>query len=217
MKKLLFFIVFCIGAVFFTLWVGAQQDVNLMSDYRNLPWEGHTLYYEEDYGTLSFGGSGGAASVTFPTENSLGLWFYCDMGNYTNKGAGYIVFEYLDGAGDAIKSFTSEKNSGNGSFRRYRIGSAEEYDKIPDGAESVRITVCFSDGEKSPYFKNFSLVLSNTRSVSEAEDWAVSGDLQTVQVGVTRNDHIIWTVLVVLAALSMFAVRKWIDKIKGKK
>lgn len=215
MKKLFFVLVFCIGAVFSSITVGAQQDVNLMSDYRDPLWEGDTLYYEEDYGTISFRGESGTASVSFPTEDSLGLWFYFDMGNLSNKGTGYASLEYLDESGNVIESHITEKNSGNGSFNRYQIGSDDEYSPVPDGAQSVRVTISYEGGEQSPYFRNFSLMLSNYRTINnELTDWDVSGKLQIVQVGVTRADHITWIIFVVLAALIMFAVRKFMDKAK---
>lgn len=215
MKKLISLLLTCISAILFTISANAEQNINLMSDYRNLPWEGDKLYYNEDYGTLSFNDGTGKASVTFPTENALGFWFYTDMGNYQNKGTGYMDVIFLDSDDNIIKSFVTEKNSGNGSFNRYQLGKSDEFVQIPDKAEKIQVTLFFAVGEKSPYFRNLSLVLSDTRKINtDIDDWTVSGKLEIVQVGVTRTNHIMWIIIVVMVPLIMFATRKLMDKAK---
>lgn len=214
MKKLLFLVVFAISSLFI-ISASAEQNINLMADYRNLPWEGNTLYYNEDYGTVSFDDGTGKAHVTFSTEDSMGFWFYADIGNYQNKGAGYIDVSFLDSENNVIKSFITEENNGNGSFNRYQLGSSEAFAPVPEGAEKVCITLAYSKGEKSPYFRNLSLVFSNGRALNTDDDsWTVSGKLEIVQVGVTRSDHIFWIVLVVLVPLIMFGARCLLDKAK---
>lgn len=215
MKKLISLLMACISAALFTISASAEKNVNLMADYRNLTWEGDRLYYNENYGTVSFNDGTGKASVTFPTENALGFWFYADMGNYQNKGTGYIDVIFLDSDDNIIKSFVTEKNSGNGSFNRYQLGKSDEFVQVPDKAEKIQVTLFFAAGEKSPYFRNLSLVLSDNRKINtDINDWTVSGKLEIVQVGVTRSDHIMWIVIVVLVPLIMLATRKLMDKAK---
>ena len=215
MKKLISLLLICITSVMFTISASAEQNVNLMSDYRNIPWEGDRLYYNENYGTLSFNEGTGKASVTFPTENALGFWFYVDMGNYQNKGTGYMDVTFLDSDDNIIKSFVTEKNSGNGSFNRYQLGKSDEFVQIPDKAEKIQVTLFFAYGEKSPYFRNLSLVLSDTKKINkDINNWTVSGKLEIVQVGVTRMDHILWIVIVVLVPLIMFVTRKLMERAK---
>lgn len=215
MKKLLVPVLFLICTVLFSFSAGAEQDINLMEDYRNLSWEGDTLYYNEEHSTLTFNGESGKASVKFPVEEALGLWFYADMGNYANKGTGYISLEFYD-ENTLIKSYTTEKISGNGSFNRYRLGSSEEYLAVPENAEYVQVTLNYEGGEQSPYFRNLSLILSSSHTVNTDTDWDVSGKLQLVQVNVTKSDHIIWIVFVALVAFIMFATRKILDSTKAK-
>ncbi len=215
MKKLISLLLICITSVMFTISASAEQNVNLMSDYRNIPWEGDRLYYNENYGTLSFNEGTGKASVTFPAENALGFWFYADMGNYQNKGTGYMDVTFLDSDDNIIKSFVTEKNSGNGSFNRYQLGKSDEFVQIPDKAEKIQVTLFFTYGEKSPYFRNLSLVLSDTKKINkDINNWTVSGKLEIVQVGVTRMDHILWIVIVVLVPLIMFVTRKLMERAK---
>lgn len=215
MKKLIILLVLLVSAFLSAFSASAEQDVNSMADYRNLPWEGDTLYYNEDYGTLSFDDGAGMAQIVFPTENSKGFWFYADMGNYQSKGTGYIDVSFLDSENNIVKSFTTEKNSGNGSFNRYQLGSGEAFASVPEGAESIRVTLFFAHGEKSPYFRNLSLILSSGRAVNtDIDSWTVSGKLEIVQVGVTRADHIIWIVIVASVAVIMLATRKAMDKAK---
>ena len=218
MKRLLSIVIFCLCAVFLPVNASAETDINLMSDYRNLLWEGDTLYYNEDHGTVSFKGESGKASITFPTENALGFWFYFDYGNLTNKGTGHVELSFFDESGNVLKSYVSEKNSGNGSFNRYQLGTNEEFVPIPENAMNVQVTLNYDGGEQSPYFRNLSLVLSNNRTVNNLlQGWNISGKLQIVQVGVTRTDHIIWIVFVALVAFGMLAVRKIMDRVKKVK
>jgi len=215
MKRLLSAIVICICAIILPITASAETDVNLMSDYRNLLWEGDTLYYNEDHATVSFKGASGKASVTFSTEKALGFWFYFDYGNLTNKGTGYAELLFLDESGNTVKSYVSEKNSGNGSFNRYQLGTNEEFVPVPEGAVNARVILNYESGEQSPYFRNLSLVFSNTRTINNLlQGWNVSGKLQIVQVGVTKTEHIIWIVFVALVAFGMFAVRKLMDRAK---
>ncbi len=218
MKKLLSLIIVCASAVIFSFSAWAEQDKNLMAAYNNIPWEGDALYYEKDYGTLSFKGESGTASVTFPTEGSMGMWFYFDMGNLSNKGTGFVSVDFLNTDGNTVESLSTEKNSGNGSFNRYELGSEEEYFAVPENSALIRITLNYTEGKQSPYFRNFSLVLSNNHTINSAlKEWDVSGKLQIIQVGVTRADHIMWVVFVVLTAFMMLGVRKILDRIRKPK
>ena len=216
MKKVIFLLFSLVCGFLFTIVASAEQDVNLMADYRNLSWEGDTLYYNEDYGTLSFNDGTGKAWVVFPAENAKAFWFY--MGNYLNKGAGCIDVSFLDSENNVVKSFTTAENSGNGSFNRYQLGSSEEFAPVPEGAEKVQITLFYSHGDKSPYFRNFSFMFSNGRALNTAiEDWTVSGKLEIVQVGVTKADHITWIVIVAAVAVIMLLTRKAMDRAKKSK
>ncbi len=215
MKKVVSLLLSAVFAAMTAISASAEKDVNLMADYRNLLWEGSKLYYNEDHGTVSFNDGIGKAWVIFPVEEALGFWFYADMGNLQGKGTGCIDVCFLDKDNETLKCFTTEENSGNGSFNRYQLGNSEEYVKIPENADKVQITLFFKNGEKSPYFRNLSLILSDNRTVNtDVDEWTVSGKLQIVQVGVTRTDHIVWIVLVVLVAFGMLAVRKLMDKAK---
>ena len=215
MKKLIAFVTMLISLLVFTFTACAEHDVNLMSDYHSLLWEGDTLYYNKDHGTVCFGNEKETAFISFPTEDASGFWFYADIGNQYNKGSGYVDVTFLDSDNNKIKSFVTDKIGGNGSFNRYQLGSSKEYVKVPENAEKVRITLGFENGEQSPYFRNLSLILSNSRTINaDISDWTVSGKLQIVQVGVTKKDHIIWIIFVAAVALIMFAVRKSMDKAK---
>ncbi len=214
MKKLLSFILCCMSILAFTFPSSAEQNVNLMSAYDKVPWQGDTVYYESDYGTLSFRGESGMSSVIFPTEDSLGMWFYFDIGNLLNKGTGYVGLDFLGADNSIIKSYTITENSGNGNFNRYELGSKDEYLLIPQNTENIRITLYYVGGKQSPYFRNFSLILSNDKTVNADLEWDISGKLQIVQVGVTREHHITWIIIVLLVIVTFIIIRKRIDSIK---
>lgn len=215
MKKALVLILGFVCTMLFSINAFAENNINLMSDYRNLLWEGDTLYYNEKHTTVAFNGEKGKASVSFPLNNANGLWFYADMGNYANKGTGFIKVDFCNSNG-IVKSYITEKNNGNGSFNRYQLGSREEFCAVPDNSEYVKVSLVYESGEQSPYFRNLSLVLSNDKIINKDAEWVVSGKLEIVQVNVTDADHIIWIVFVVLVALIMLGTRKMLDKIKSK-
>ena len=215
MKKLFFLIAAVVVAIAVSVTASAEQDINLLKAYDKVDWQGDTVYYEGDYGTLSFRGESGNACVTFPVEDSIGVWFYLDMGNLSGKGTGFCALEFLDENGNVVLSRKTAENNGNGSFNRYELGSEEGYAPIPENAESVRVVISYEHGEQSPYFRNFSLILSKGHTVdSSIADWDVSGKLEIVQVGVTRAEHLIWIVFVALVAFIMFGARKLTDRAK---
>ncbi len=215
MKRLLSVFAVLFISVITSLSACAEQDTNLMRAYDKAAWEGDTVYYEDSYGTLSFRGESGTAAVTFPVEDALGVWFYFDMGNLSGKGTGSAVLEFLDKDETVILAYETEKNNGNGSFNRYEIGSDEGYAQIPENTCFIRVVIRYEEGKQSPYFRNFSLVLSKTHSVDTTIDgWDVSGKLEIVQVGVTKTEHIIWIVFVILTALIMLGARKLTERAK---
>lgn len=216
MKKILSLTVLILCIFSFAFTASSEEDINLMADYRNLLWEGDMLYYNEKHTTVCFKGESGEASVSFPVGNANGMWFYADMGNYENKGKGYISLGFYNGD-ELIASYTTEKNNGNGSFNRYQLGSSEEYFPVLENSEYVKVSLVYEDGEQSPYFRNLSLVLSDNHTINTDADWTVSGKLQIVQVNVTDTEHIIWIAFVALVAFAMLAVRKILDRTKTKK
>lgn len=215
MKRLLIVIISVVSAVMLSVTAFAQQDENLMLAYDKVNWQGDTVYYERDYGTLSFRGESGTASVTFPVGDSLGVWFYFDMGNLSGKGSGNGSLEFLDSDGKLIKAYETDKSIGSGSFHRYELGSDEGYVQIPENSASVRVTISYYGGKQSPYFRNFYLGMSKTHTIDTSiTEWDVSGKLEIVQVGVTRTEHLIWIFFVAMVAVVMLVARKLTDKAK---
>lgn len=216
MKRLIAFLTALIFSVFVSVTAFAQ-DINLLSDYKNIMWEGTGLIYNEEHRTLSLKEKG-SAFVTFDTGDNTAIWVYTDMGNYKDKGTGNISLEFLDGEGNVILKTVSDNDPSNGYFIRSSYGSDALYASIPENTERVRFSLSFTEGEKSPYFRNLSLVLSNTAPRSDNEtEWKRSGDLTIVQVNVTGADYIMFIVLVCLVGLVMIAVRLIRDKIRNKK
>ncbi len=214
MKRLILLLICLLSISLFTFSAYAEHDVNLMSAYDKIPWEGDTLYYEAAYGTLSFRGESGKACVTFPTDNAHGIWFYLDMGNKLNKGTGYAELEFLSNDNKTVDIYTIEKSNGSGYYNRYELGNKEEYLLIPENTANVRVTLYYTGGEQSPYFRNFALILSNDIIVNADLEWDISGNLQIVQVGVTKSQHIIWIVIVFVVAGTFVLIRKRTDKLK---
>lgn len=204
-------------AIFFMTVSASAEEANLLSDYKNTVWDGTGLIYNETHETLALKEKG-TASVTFDVGDNKGIWVYTDMGNYQGKGTGSITLDFLDSEGNTVYTTSSEKDNSNGSFKRYSYGDDELFAPIPEGSASVRYSVSFTEGEGSPYFRNFSLVMSGTAPRSEENPtWLVSGNLNVVQVKVTTSEHIFFIVLIFLVALALFGIRKITDRIKKKK
>ncbi len=216
MRRISIFLLFFAAVFFMTASVSAEE-VNLLSDYKNIAWDGAGLVYNETHETLTLKEKG-TASVTFDVGANKAIWVYTDMGNYQGKGTGYITLDFLDSEGKVIHTTSSQKDDSNGSFKRYSYGDDELLAPIPENSASVRYSLSFTEGEGSPYFRNFSLVMSSTAPRSEEEGaWTVSGNLNVVQVKVTTSEHIFFIVLIFLVALAMFGIRKITDNIKKKK
>lgn len=193
------------------------QDINLLSDYKGILWEGTGLIYNEEHGTLALKEKG-RAFVTFDVGENTAVWVYTDMGNYKDKGTGSIALEFLDGEGNILMETASDNDPQNGYFIRNSYGSESLFASLPENTERVRFSLSFIEGEQSPYFRNLSLVLSSTAPRSDKEtQWQRSGDLTVVQVNVTRSDYIMFIVFVFIIALVMIGVRLIRDKIRNKK
>lgn len=195
----------------------SAQDLNLLSDYKSIIWEGTGLIYNEEHKTLALKEKG-SSSVTFDVGENSAVWVYADMGNYKDKGTGNITLEFLDKEGNIIMKTSSENDPSNGYFIRNSYGSETLYAALPENTEGVRFSLSFTEGEQSPYFRNLSLVLSNTAPRSDSETkWQRSGDLTIVQVNVTGSDYIMFIILVCLVGLVMIGVRLIRDRIRNKK
>lgn len=216
MKRLAAFLAAFVFSVAATVTASAQ-DVNLLSDYRSILWEGTGLIYNQEHNTIALKEKG-TSSVTFDIGNNTVIWVYTDMGKYKGKGTGNIALEFLDGEGSVVMETVSDNDPNNGYFIRSSYGSDTLYASIPENAERVRFSLSFTEGESSPYFRNLSLVLSNTAPRSDNEtEWKMSGDLTVVQVNVTGSDYIMFIILVFLIGLVMIGVRIITDRIKKNK
>lgn len=216
MKRLAAFLIallFSVTAAF----EASAQDINLLADYKSIIWEGTGLSYNEEHKTLALKEKG-SSFVTFDVGDNTAVWVYADMGNYKDKGTGNITLEFLDKEGNVIMKTSSENDPSNGYFIRNSYGSETLYAALPENTEGVRFSLSFTEGENSPYFRNLSLVLSNTAPRSDGEtQWERSGDLTIVQVNVTGADYIMFIVLVFLIGLVMIGVRLVRDRIRNKK
>lgn len=194
----------------------ADGSKNLLAAYHALEWEGAALEYNPDHGTLSFREENGGqtARIAFPAEDARGFWFYADLGNFENAGAGKLLVELLDENENVLERYETEKTAGDGSFHRYRLGSEEAYARLPEHTASVRVTLVFESG-KSPYFRNLALYLDNMKTIeTSAPEWNVSGKLQLVQVGVTKAQYWSWVVIIAAVPILMYITKKQIDRAK---
>lgn len=202
-------------AVSLVLSVSASAETNnLLADY-NTGWTGTEVIYNKDHGTVNLA-LVGSAYREFDVNGADGLYFYFDMGNYSGKGTGNVVLDILKEDGSVLATYATDNDPQNGSYRRYTLGSTG-YLVVPEDAEKVRITLSFKDGESSPFFRNFFFDMNSDSTRSElVTEFTVSGDLTLVQNNVSSSQYWIMVVFVFLVALSMFFVRKHLDKVKKK-
>lgn len=213
MRKLVTVLLSVAFAAVLSLSVSAET-ANLLSDY-NKGWSGVGVTYDENHGTINLTEKG-SAYREFDVNGADGLYFYCDMGNYSGKGTGNVTLEILGENNEILSSFATDNDQQNGSYRRYTLGSSG-YIVIPEEAEKLKVTLKFSEGESSPFFRNFYLDMNSDSVRSElVTTFTVSGDLTLVNNNVSGSQYWIMVVFVFLVALGMFFVRKALDKTKNK-
>ncbi len=197
-----------------------SENENLLENYQSLPWEGSDLEYDPEHKTLYFSKEaeetkdalGGSCfdTIDLPADGARGIWFYVDFGNYENRGTSCVSVHFIGENGEIFESHTTEKDIGDGYFRRYQLGTESEYAAIPENTEAVRVEIRLENGE-TPYFRNFSLMLSSEKTAVPPK-WTVSGKLQLVQVNVTRVQYWGWVAMILLVPIMLFAVRRTTDK-----
>lgn len=200
-----------------SLSVFAENDPkpeNLLAAYQSAEWTGDPLESDPAHETIAFSGDGAgkSAELAFPVGNARSFWFYADLGNYENAGVGFVSVELLDGNGDVLERYETEKTAGDGSFHRYALGNEDVYARLPEGTESLRVALAFESG-KTPYFRNLALYLDNMKAVeTTAPAWSVSGKLTSVQVGVTETQYWSWVFLIAAVPVLMYGTRKWLER-----
>ncbi|MCM1417769.1 MAG: hypothetical protein NC084_01360 [Bacteroides sp.] len=208
-----------LALLLFTLPSYAESGVkskNRLAAYQSAEWTGDPLEYDPGSGTLAFSGEGAAksAALVLETEGARGFWFYTDLGNFENAGVGGVFVELLDGDGNVLEKYETDKTAGDGSFHRYTLGDEESYARLPDGTEALRLTLFFESGT-TPYFRNLGLYLDGAKPVNaDAPEWRVSGKLTLVQVGVTKTQYWSWVFLIAAVPIVMYGARKWLERTK---
>lgn len=231
--KRLFFLLFPIAAMLMSVGVHAEEQTeqpkaeNVLSQYAELPWQGDSLVYESQYGTVSFDPQKDKTAyetrytVEIP-DGAEGFFFCVDIGNYYNLtggalDAGGAVISFLGADGGLITKASTENASENQYFRRYSLGSDKEYTALPKGAEKIEIKLMGTyrgAGTFRLYFRNFILNFGKTDPMTNTVIFARSDNLATVKVGMNPFVQYVWVAIVVGVAFLLLGIRKFRDKSK---
>lgn len=202
-----------------------QTAENFLAAYSSLAWQGDPLAYEDEYDTVSFAVQ--KDKISYLTEYTVdipdgaeGFFFCVDIGNYYNLSGGTLdaggaVVSFLDGSGKLLTKTSTEKASENQYFRRYSLGSEEEYTSLPNGAEAVKITLMGDyrgAGTFRLYFRNFILNFGKTDPMTNTVIFTRSSNLATVKVGMNPFVQYVWVAIVVMVALLLLGIRKFREK-----
>ena len=162
-----------------------------------------------------------SGSMELEIEVSGGVYLYCDMGgfgNYDNgegsgSSIGYICYNEKGAVTEpycVVQSVPSD-----GQFHRAQIGTAEMLAGIPDDVHSIRLSVT---ADQNHYIKALYIYSSDTaaRDMS-AFVWNDAGSGGNIEPNASRTTYLIMAGGVLAAALIMFGIRKWKERIrKGK-
>ena len=212
-----------IAAVLFAV-IAAVPAVAAESSYTLTPntipeWEvlsgtGITYMPEQNIYSVS-----GTIELEIPVYS--GVYLYCDMGGFGNYDNG-------DGSGSNI-SYVCYNEVGavtepypvvqlipsDGAFHRAQIGSDDMYAGISDEVRSIRLAI---SADKNHYIKSLCIISNDTaaRDMSSFE-WNLAGNTGRIEPNVTKATYWIMAGGVFAAALIMFGIRKWKDRIKKGK
>lgn len=228
----------CLGAVLtallLTVAVSAEYaaDTNLLAVYDTI-WNGDALLLENDSKAVYFSATDGktdyTASYTFKLPETLphSYWFYVDIGNgkeTSDIASAELLF--TDKSGTVIKQIFSGDVIGGEKYRRFYSAAGDEYYPLPENAKSVTIMLnardTDADGKIRAYFRNFSLIFSDTQTISgiKAADiptlMTVSDELSYVEQNGTMN-RIVWILIVVVIAFVFYFIRLKQQKYKTTK
>lgn len=212
-RKIAALIVSAAAAAVFAVSASAADAAYYLNQSDVSEWSGADVAKNETHSVLSV--LGGEAYMIFPADGYNALMLYLDGGNYSGSSAGSVILSLLDADGNVTASYEKEITV-DGKFRRYSFGSESAYAEIPENTDRIKISV--TGGASGPYYRNTTLVLSNTAPRFSGEtEWLVSGETGLVQVNVKTATYWTWVVIVFAVALIMFGVRKAVDKTGKKK
>lgn len=212
-RKIAALVISAAAAAIFAVSAAAADVSYYLNQSEVSEWSGAEVMKNETHSVLS--ALGGEAYMIFPADGYNALMFYTDGGNYSSGSAGIVTVSFIDADGNKTAAYEKEIIT-DGKFRRYSFGSESAYAEIPGNTAEIKISV--TGGASGPYYRNTTLVLSNTAPRFSGEtEWFVSGETGLVQVNVTTATYWTWVVIVFAVALIMFGVRKAVDRTGKKK
>lgn len=162
-----------------------------------------------------------SGSVEHEIPVSSAVYICCDMG-------GFGSYDNGEGSGSNIQYTCYDENGditvplpivvlvpSDGAFHRVQIGTDSKYAGIPENVRSIKLSV---SADSNHYIKSLHISSSDTmaRDMS-AFEWTDAGSSGRIEPNATRATYWIMVGGVFAAALIMFGVRKWIDRIKKGK
>lgn len=169
----------------------------------------------------------GNISVSLPVSG--GVYIQTTLGGYRSRSNGvtdngidcscYMQISCLDENGEPLftrASYTIVNTPGDGKFYRCSLGTDAMYVGLPEEAD--RISLAIHAENDTVYIKSLNIFSSDTKARDMSWDisWEVN-EVGNINAQTRPIDYIIMVCGVFAAALIMFGIRKWRDRIrKGK-
>lgn len=221
-----------------------KEDANVFAEYYALDgWNGHGLYYDNNSGAVFFilrKDAREGDSLEFPSTDAVqsteyafdlpstlpsGFCFSIDIGNGSEKvDSGTAELIFYDEKGEPVLSTSSGTISGSKNYKRYSIASETGYFPVPNTAKTVKLklsaTSVDDDYMIDVYFRNISLIFSNTKDVmttaATALNMDISDDLSIVEIGTNEFMHWVWVGIIFCVAIIFFVIRTARDRISKR-
>ena len=219
MKRLISIIAAVLSAVFAAVPAMAFEASYTLTPETVSDWtviSGSGITYMSERGIYAVSGS-----IEHEIPVSSAVYIYCDMG-------GFGSYENGEGSGSNIKYTCYDENGditaplptvmlvpSDGEFHRVRIGTDSKYAGIPENVRSIKLSI---SADSNHYIKSLHISSSDTmaRDMS-AFEWTNAGNSGRIEPNATRTTYFIMAGGVFAAALIMFGIKKWKDRIKKGK
>ena len=219
MKRLVFLLVLLIYAAVLTAPAGALETSYTLTPDTVSAWtvtSGAGIAYMPEQNIYSVSGT---LEHEIPVVGAV--YIYCDMGGFGtyDNGAGSgsnISFTCYDENGEIVEPYPAVMLvPSDGMFHRAGIGTDAMFAGLPENVRSIKLSI---SAHKNHYIKSVYISSSDTaaRDMS-AFKWSDIGTVGKIEPTVTAASYWIMVGGVFAAALIMFGVRKWIDRIKKGK
>ena len=226
MKRLTAFVLAVLFAVITAFPAGAVESSFILTESTMQEVGSDILEYLPEQKIFHFTRAGNI-SVSLPVSG--GVYIQTTFGGYRSRSNGvtdngidcscYMQMSCLDENGEPLftrASYTIVNAPGDGKFYRWSLGTEAMYVGLPEDADRINLTIHAEND--TVYIKSLNIFSSDmkARDMSWDISWKVN-EVGNINAQTRPIDYIIMVCGVFAAALIMFGIRKWRDRIKKGK